>query len=240
MPVNGSTVEEFKRAAGYAAVDTFVRPDTCIGLGTGTTALWAIERAGELIAAGTPLRAVATSKSTEDLCRARSIPLRDLMDEPIDVAIDGADEVAADGSLTKGGGGALFREKAVALAARRFIVVVSEEKIVYRLGQFATPVEVVPFALAYVLQRLARLPQPPVVRRRMAADHAAPYVTDNGNALLDCEFGSIADPALLAAHVLALHGVVDVGLFVGLTDAVMVAGSGGVRRLDFARPAAED
>jgi len=236
--VSGSTVEEFKRAAGYAAIDAFVRPDTCIGLGTGTTARWAIERAGELVAAGTPLRAVATSKGTEDLCRARSIPLRDLMDEPIDVAIDGADEVAADGALTKGGGGALFREKAVALAARRFIVVVSEEKLVDRLGRFATPLEVVPFALDYVLQRLAALPHPPRVRRRMnSADTAAPYVTDNGNALLDCGFASIDDPAALAAALLALHGVVDVGLFVGLTDAVIVAGSAGVRRLDFARSA---
>jgi ribose 5-phosphate isomerase len=143
-------LDEGKRAAGFAAVDRFVRDQTCVGLGTGTTAFWAIERVGERVAAGERIRAVATSQATEELCRERGITLVAFGACEMDVAIDGADEVAADWSLTKGGGGALFREKAVALAARRFVVIVTPEKLVARLGAFPTPVEVVPYSLPYV------------------------------------------------------------------------------------------
>src|ERR1700738_50501 len=139
--------DEIKRAVGFAAVDRFVRAGTCIGLGTGSTAVWAVERVGERVAAGEQIVAVPTSAATEALCRARGIPLVALGERDIDVAIDGADEVAADWSLTKGGGGAMFREKAVALLARTFVVIVTPEKIVDRLAAFPTPVEVVPFTL---------------------------------------------------------------------------------------------
>lgn len=227
-------VDELKRAAGFAAVDRFVRPGTCIGLGTGSTARWAVERVGQLVRDGADLVAVATSAQTEALCRERGIPLAGLLDREIDVAIDGADEVAADGALTKGGGGALFREKAVALAARCFVVVVSAEKLVTHLGAFPTPVEVVPFALRWVEREIARQSPAARVRRRLRAD-GTPFVTDNGNAILDCAFGTIADPRSLATTLHAIHGVVDVGLFVGLTDAVIVAAVDGVRELAFRR-----
>ena len=138
--------EGAKRAVGFAAVDRYVAPHTCIGLGSGTTAFWAIERVGERVRAGEELVAVATSSVTERLCRERGIPLVPFGEREIAVAIDGADEVAADWSLTKGGGGALFREKAVALAAATFVVIVTREKLVTRLGAFPTPVEVVPFS----------------------------------------------------------------------------------------------
>jgi ribose 5-phosphate isomerase A len=227
-----TSVEDLKRAAGYAAVDRYVRPNTCIGLGTGSTARWAIERVGELVRDGAGIEAVATSGETERLCRERGIPLVGLLERELDVAIDGADEVAADGSLTKGGGGALFREKAVALAARRFVVIVSQEKLVARLGAFPTPVEVVPFALRYVEREIARL-RPPAKLERRSASGGGPFTTDNGNAILDCAFGTIDDPASLVQALTAIHGVVDAGLFVGLTDTVIVAGPEGVRELAF-------
>ena len=221
-----TTAEDLKRNAGFAAVDRFVRAGTCIGLGTGSTAHWAIVRAGERVAAGEQIAAVATSAATEALCRELGIPLVAFGARDIDVAIDGADEVAADGALTKGGGGALFREKAVALAARAFVVIVTPEKMVERLGAFPTPVEVVPDSLPYVEKAIAALGA--AVSRRGGTQ---PFVTDNGNAILDCRFGTIDDPAALDARLRDIHGVVTSGLFVGLTSAVLVGEPGGVRQV---------
>lgn len=222
-------VSEEKRAAGYAAVDRFVRPGmACIGLGTGSTAYFAIERVGERIKEGWNLSAVATSLETERLCRERGIRVVGLCEgPPIAVAIDGADEVAQDFSLTKGGGGALFREKAVALAAERFVVVVDESKLVARLGKFPLPVEVVPFTIRYVERELRRLC--PNVTQRM--HDGAPFVTDNGNYILDCAFGEIPAPAPLDSGLRSINGVVATGLFVGLTSHVLVGSSRGVTEL---------
>jgi len=225
--------EERKRAAGFAAVDRYVRADTCIGLGTGSTARWAVVRVGERVAAGERIVAVPTSIATERQCAELGIPLAGLGDCQIDVAIDGADEVASDWSLTKGAGGALFREKAVALAAKMFVVVVTPEKLVTRLGAFPTPVEVVPFALASVIGGITTaLPHARIKQRKT---DLAPFVTDNGNFILDCSLGPIADPEN-SDHVLrAVHGVVATGLFpAALTRAVLVADDHGVREL--ARP----
>jgi ribose 5-phosphate isomerase A len=215
--------ERGKRAVGYRAVDEFVRPGTCIGLGTGSTAHYAIERAGELVRGGATLRAVATSSLTERMCRERGIRLVALGDEPIDVAIDGADEVAADWSLIKGGGGALFREKAVALAARTFVVVVTDRKLVETLGAFPLPVEVVPFSARYVAREIEALGAD--VTPRLTGEEL--YASDNGNVILDCRFGPIADPAGLDRILRAFHGVVATGLFTRLTTTVLVARSNG-------------
>jgi ribose 5-phosphate isomerase A len=222
--------DDYKKAAGYAAVDRYVEADTCIGLGTGTTARWAIERVGERVAAGERIVAVATSAGTEQLCRERRIPLVGLSEREMAVAIDGADEVAADLSLTKGGGGALFREKAVALVAERYVVIVTEEKLVAYLGAFPTPLEVVPFSADYVAREVARLGASSVARR----GGETPYVTDNGNWILDCRFGRIADPRTLGHRLGVIHGVVGVGIFVGFTDVVVVAGPEGIRTLEAA------
>jgi len=220
--------DDLKRAAGFAAVDRYVRAGTCIGLGTGTTAHWAIVRVGERVAAGEEIVAVPTSEATAALCRELRIPLAAFGARAIDVAIDGADEVAADWSLTKGGGGAMFREKAVALAARTFVVIVTPEKLVDRLGAFPTPVEVVPYALPYVEREIATHLGATIARR----GGETPYVTDNGNALLDCAFGLIADPVGLDRALRDIHGVVATGLFASsLTAAVIVAAPDGVREL---------
>jgi ribose 5-phosphate isomerase A len=225
--------DEMKRAVAQAAVDRYVRDGTCIGLGTGTTAKWAVARVGERIAAGQRIVAAATSLQTERFCAEAGVPLVELGERPIDVAIDGADEVAADWSLTKGGGGALFREKAVALEAARFVVVVTADKLVPHLGAFPTPVEVVPFTSRVVARALAQAFPQATIRTRGGE---TPFVTDNGNHILDCAFGRIEDPAALEARIRAVHGVVDSGLFVGLTGAVLVGrADGSVDEL--ARPA---
>jgi ribose 5-phosphate isomerase A len=224
-----SEAEEAKRAVGFAAVERFVRGGSCIGLGTGTTANWAIERVGQRVAGGERIVAVATSVATEMLCRARGIPLTAFGTVEIEVAIDGADEVADDWSLTKGGGGAMFREKAVALAARAFVAIVTPEKLVAKLGAFPTPVEVVPFSVLPVGDAIAAAYPGARVRRRGGDE---PFVTDNGNAILDCAFGSIDDPVALDAALRGIHGVVATGLFApALTTTVLVAYPDGVREL---------
>jgi ribose 5-phosphate isomerase A len=221
--------DEAKRAVGFAAVDRYVHANTCIGLGTGSTARWAVERVGERVANGERIAAVPTSAVTERQCRERGIPLVALGECDIDVAIDGADEVAADWSLTKGAGGAQFREKAVALAARAFVVIVTPEKLVDKLGAFGTPVEVVPFTLV-VVKRAIEAAYPAVHVQRRGGD-ATPFVTDNGNAILDCAFGAIDDPAALDAMLRNIHGVVATGLFPSsITAAVLVADADGVVR----------
>jgi ribose 5-phosphate isomerase A len=220
---------EAKRRAGEAAVDRFVRDGACIGLGTGTTAYWAIKRVGERIGAGERISAVATSLGTEALCRELDIPVVPLLSAPIEVAIDGADEVAPDWALTKGGGGALFREKIVALAAARFVVIVDRSKLVEHLGAFPTPVEVVPFALPYVREKLHDA-YPNVEVHERATD-AGPFRTDNGNAILDCRFGAITDAAALDVALRTIEGVVVTGLFTDVADHVLVADPDGVTEL---------
>jgi ribose 5-phosphate isomerase A len=219
-----SPEERGKRAAGYHAADRFVRPDTCIGLGTGSTANFAIERVGEKVRAGFVVRVVPTSLETERRCREAGITLAAFGDESLDVAIDGADEVAPDLSLIKGGGGALFREKAVALAARAFVVIVTARKLVERLGAFPLPVEVVPYSTSYVAREIEALGAS--VRLRRGRDGKA-FVTDNGNAILDCEFGTIPAPGLLDRILREFHGVVCTGLFVGLTSRLVIANDDG-------------
>lgn len=222
------SADALKRAAGEAAVERYVRDGMCIGLGTGTTAYYAIRRVGARIADGESIAAVASSVQTERLCRQAGIPVLDLLARPIAVAIDGADEVTPLFALTKGGGGALFREKSLALAAEQFVVIVDESKLVEKLGAFATPVEVVPFALPWVEHEIRAAYPGVVVNRRGSPE---PFVTDNGNAILDCRFGPIDDPAVREAELRAIHGVVDAGLFNNLTDTVLVASQGGIREL---------
>jgi len=225
--------EERKRAVGFAAVDRYVRAETCIGLGTGSTARWGVVRVGERVAAGERIVVIATSVATERQCRELGIPLVAFGDREMDVAIDGADEVAADWSLTKGAGGAMFREKAVALAAKTFVVIVTPEKLVKQLGAFPTPVEVVPFALPTVISGIrAALPHAQIKQRKTGSEAV---ITDNGNAILDCSLGAIADPEVADIALRAIHGVVATGLFpAALTKAVLVADDDGVREL--ARP----
>ncbi len=219
--MHGTDEEHAKRAVALHAVDAYVTTDGCIGLGSGSTMRYAIERVGELVAGGARIRAVATSHETERLCRDAKIPLVAFGDEPIDIAIDGTDEIDPQWSLVKGGGGALFREKAVALSARTFVVIATDRKCVDRLGRFPLPVEVVPFSTAFVAREIEALGAN-VILRRSGYDGRA-FVSDNGNAILDCGFGAIASAQILDRILREIHGVVSTGLFIGLASAVFVS-----------------
>ena len=226
-----------KRAAGYAAVDRYVRDGTCVGLGTGTTAYWAIERVGRRVASGERIEAVATSSETERLCRQLHIPLVSLLERPMPVAIDGADEVAPDWSLTKGGGGALFREKTVALSCERYVVIVTEPKLVPALGSFPLPIEIVPYAAPLVKREVER--QFGGIRIVRRGTEPQPFVTDNDNWIFDCHFGRIADPRGLDEALRDIHGVVSTGIFYGIAADVLVGDPGGrVRSLPRSESAA--
>jgi ribose 5-phosphate isomerase A len=229
MPQDPQTA--LKAAAAERAVD-FVQSGMVVGLGTGSTAIFATRRIGALLRDGT-LRDIIgfpTSKATAAEARALGIPLLD-EDCPrsIDLTIDGADEVDPQLDLIKGGGGALLREKIVAEASRREVIVVDESKLSPVLGtRFALPVEVIPFGWRSQMRFLESLGGHPVVRQ--AAD-GTPYRTDQGNLILDCAFGPIAQPRALADQLAARAGLVEHGLFIGITSDLIVAGTQGIRHL---------
>ena len=230
-------VDELKRRAATRAVDDEVRSGMVVGLGTGSTAIHATRRIGELLACGelSDVTGVPTAVETADEARRVGIPLlSDDLPWEIDVTIDGADEVDPGLDLIKGGGGALLREKLVAQASAREVIVVDGSKCTPRLGtRFALPVEVVDFGLATTRRAIESLGATVVVRGGSAATPA--YRTDQGNLILDCDFGPIADAEELAAELSALAGVVEHGLFLGIADALVVARESGVDVVD--RPA---
>ena len=212
---------EAKRRAGERAVE-FVEDGMAVGLGTGTTAYWAVERLGERVRAGLRVRCVPTSRRTEEQARRLGIPLINLGEvSELDIAIDGADEIGPGLALIKGGGGALLREKLVASAARRFVVAADASKKVEVLGRFPLPVEVVPFAWELTARRVASVVNVEPALRREAGGET--YVTDNGNFILDCRCGRIPDPARTERELKALVGVVECGLFVGMAGCAVVA-----------------
>jgi len=212
-----------KRAAGRAAAD-LVPDGAVIGLGTGSTVAFVLERLAERTAEGLRVRGVPTSEDTARKARALGLELIGLDDvERLDLTIDGADEVDADKNLIKGGGGALLREKIVAAASREMIVVVSDNKLVDRLGAFRVPVEVLAFGQRQTAAALRALGARVELRRR----DGAVVLTDNDNLVLDCDFGPIADPARLEREIDAIPGVIESGLFVGLAGRVLVGDRSG-------------
>jgi ribose 5-phosphate isomerase A len=220
-----ASADELKAQAAEHAL-RLVRPGMVLGLGTGSTARHFIAGVGRLVAAGTPLAGVPTSAASAEQARALGIELLDELPGPIDLAVDGADEVDARLDLVKGRGGALFREKVVAAAARRFVVICEESKLVERLGVGVLPVEVSPFLWRETARRLAALG----AGWQLRGGEAAPFFTDNGNLVLDLTLpGGIPDPPALAARIRAVVGVVEHGLFLGLASAAILAGPGGVR-----------
>jgi len=213
-----------KRRAGESAADLATDGMT-VGLGTGSTAAHAIRALGRAVDAGLDIEGVATSHGARQLAREVGVPLTPLAAvESVDLAVDGADEVAGD-ALVKGGGGAHAREKVVDAAADRFVVVVDSTKVAESLSR-PVPVAVLPAARGTVAARLRAAGGSPTLRAAERKD--GPVVTDNGNLVFDCEFGPIAEPAELAAALSALPGVVEHGLFVGLADRIHVGGPDGV------------
>lgn len=208
-----------KQAAGYRAAE-WVKDGMTIGLGTGSTAYYAIEKIGEMVSQGLRIRAIATSNASEDLARKYNIPLISAAEvDHLDLAIDGADEVNPGMALIKGGGGALLREKLVAIHSDKFIVIADNGKMVSSLGQFKLPIEIIPFTYEWTLKLLESKYDVPFELRRNGDEL---YVTDNGNFIVDAAFGVIGSPATLAEELKEITGVVEHGLFVGIADTVII------------------
>jgi len=224
-------LELLKQAAADLAVE-FVRPGMLVGLGAGSTAILAVRRLGEWFQAGRlpGILGIPCSQQIEHEALRLGLPLTTLEDHPvIDLTIDGADEVDPELNLIKGGGGALLREKIVAQASQREIIVVDESKLSPALGtHWAVPVEVVPFGWSSQAAFLQSLHAQVKVR---LGDNGVPFKTDQGNLILDCHFGPLVDPAGLAAQLNGRAGIVEHGLFIGLASDVIVAGKDGCRHL---------
>jgi len=221
--MDDGAIEAAKRRAGERAAEAVSDGDV-VGLGTGSTAAFAIRAIGDRVDAGLDVRGIPTSYQAADLAREAGIPRCTLADATPDVAIDGADQVA-EGGLLKGGGAAHAREKVVDAAADRFLVVADERKAVPVLDG-PVPVEVLPDAAPTVREAVEGLGGEPV--RRDAERKDGPVVTDNGNLVLDCRFGAIEEPAGLAADLDGVPGVVAHGIFVDLADVVYVGTGDGV------------
>ena len=225
-------VEAQKRAAAARAIE-LVQPGMRLGLGTGSTAKHFVELLAQRVRNGLEVIAVPTSEATRLDAERLGVPLTTLDATPeLDLTVDGADEIAPDLTLIKGGGGALLREKIVACASTRMIVIADDSKWVPVLGRFALPVEVVPFGLAATRRRIETAAVAagcagPALLRRGSDGHA--FVTDSGHWILDASFGQIADPKSLADRLDAITGVVEHGLFIGVAHAVVLAGAAGVR-----------
>jgi ribose 5-phosphate isomerase A len=215
--------DELKKVAAEKAVE-LVQDGMLLGLGSGTTARYFTEGVGRLVAEGMKVRGVPTSRATAELAAENGIPIVTEFIGVIDIAVDGADEVDQALNLIKGRGGALFREKLVASASKRFIVVVDESKVVKQLGVGVLPVEVLPFLWRTTAERLAALGASLKVR----GGEETPYVTDNGNLILDLTFeGGVKDASGVADALKKTAGVVEHGLFIGMTDTCIVAGPDG-------------
>ncbi len=221
-------MDEQKRRAALGSLE-YLRSGMTLGLGTGSTAAVMIELLGERVRAGFEVRGVATSEVTGQLAARHGVPVISLAQAgQLDLTIDGADEVDGELFLIKGGGGALLREKIVASLSRQVIVIVDASKRVDRLGRFPLPVEVVPFAAQALVPRLAAFG---CVTRLRGVGNGDPFLTDEGNHIVDCSFASIADPRALAQALNAMPGVVEHGLFIDMADRVIVGTADGVEEL---------
>ena len=229
------SADTYKRAAAARAVD-FVRSGMRLGLGTGSTAAHFVELLAERVRTGLDVLAVPTSEATRALAEKLGIPLTTLDETPeLDLTVDGADEIAPDLTLIKGGGGALLREKIVAAASARMVVIADDSKWVSMLGRFPLPIEITPFGaqatrLAAEAAAAAAGSPGPIQLRRDRGGHA--FVTDGGHWLLDAQLQRIADPPALARSLADVPGVMEHGLFIDLAQTAILAGPEGVRLVE--------
>ncbi|MGA9797394.1 MAG: ribose-5-phosphate isomerase RpiA [Terriglobales bacterium] len=208
-----------KEAAARASL-RFVHDGDIVGLGTGSTAAYAVRFLGEKVKAGLKIRGIPTSVHTQEAATSLGIPLTTLDEvQQIDVTIDGADEVGPQLQLIKGGGGALLREKIVASASRQFVIIADSSKQVPILGKFPVPVEVIKFAEALVAKKIAAMGAQVKVR---VDSSGKKFITDEGNHILDCHFGQIPDPPALARKLETTPGVVEHGLFIGMANIALI------------------
>src|SRR5947199_6133977 len=224
MTIEQAEVEAQKKAVADRALE-LVRPGTVVGLGTGSTARYFIAGLAERVRAGLEVRAVATSAESRRLAEEGQIPTTERIDGSLDLAVDGADEIDPTINCLKGRGGALLREKIVAVASRRFVLIADESKLVGRLGRGPVPIEVLPFlwgATSRSIESLGGRPQ-----LRMASGR--PFTTDNGNLILDTTFGAVDAQPGVAIH--AIPGVLEHGLFFRIAPAAIVGSATGLRIL---------
>jgi ribose 5-phosphate isomerase A len=222
------TQDDAKRMAARRALE-YVEDGMLLGLGSGTTSTMFIQELGERVKQGLRVRGIATSTASQQLAESLSIPITNFDKSPVlDLAVDGADEVGPGLALIKGGGGALLREKIVASAARRFIVIADSSKLVDHLGRFPLPVEVIQMALPIVTRKLAAFGVNPKLRHRPDGSR---YITDEGNYILDCVCGEIVNPAKTAAEIRGIAGVVEHGLFLGMASLALIASDQGVMKV---------
>jgi ribose 5-phosphate isomerase A len=211
--------DQEKEAAARASL-RFVRDGDIVGLGTGSTAVYAVRFLGERVKAGLKIRGIPTSVHTQELATSLGIPLTTLDEvQEIDVTIDGADECDPQLRLIKGGGGALLREKIVASATRKFVIIADSSKQVPVLGKFPVPVEVIKFAETLVAKKITAMGAAVKVR---ADATGRKFITDEGNHILDCHFGQIPDPPALARKLETTPGVVEHGLFIGMASIALI------------------
>lgn len=222
--------EQLKELAGIKATE-YVKDGMIVGLGTGSTVKYSIIKIGEIIKNdGLDILGIPTSVHTKKLAKEYNIPLTTLEDHPeIDLTIDGADEVDSNLNLIKGGGGALTREKIIAYHSKKMIVVVDDSKIVKSLGiNSPVPVELIKFSWTATQKAIEQLEC--VTELRKIMEH--PFLTDNGNYILDSDFGRIQNPEELEKNLNLIPGVVENGLFVGLADVAIVGGKQGITTLE--------
>src|ERR1700719_3275952 len=212
---------DLEKAAAARASLRFVRDGNIVGLGTGSTAAYAVRFLGERVHTGLKIRGIPTSVQTKELAASIRIPLTTLDDfQQIDVTIDGADEFDPQLRLIKGGGGALLREKIIASASRQVVIIADSSKQVAVLGKFPLPVEVIPFARPLIARKITALGATVKLRQDAKGN---PFVSDEGHHILDCSFGQIPDPPALARTLSDMPGVVEHGLFIDLATVVLVA-----------------
>lgn len=227
--------EDYKRQAAEAAL-AYVETGMRLGLGTGSTAAHFVTLLGRRVAEGLDCICVPTSEATRKQAAGLNIRLATLDEEPmLDLTIDGADEIDSELRLIKGGGGALLREKIVAVASERLLIIADHTKLVDKLGRFPLPIEVVPFGLKATQQLIVDLAADVgcdgPIRLRKGVD-GKPFVTDNGNHILDCSFTELDDAEALEDALSLVPGIVETGLFIGIADRALVAGPGGVSLLE--------
>ena len=228
------TDKALKESAARAALD-LVEDGMLLGLGTGSTASCFVDALGRKVAEGLVVLCVPTSEATRAQAERLNIPLTTLDQTPqLDLTVDGADEIDDQLRLIKGGGGALLREKIVATASNRMAVIADASKMVVTLGRFPLPVEVVPFGFASTLRMIEAMTAQAgcegEIRQRQKKD-GAPFITDQGNYVVDCALGVIAEPEVLAFALKRIPGVVEHGLFLGVADLAIVASKEGVETL---------
>jgi ribose 5-phosphate isomerase A len=217
---------EPKQAAALRALEE-VEGGMLLGLGTGSTAAYFIDALGERFRGGLQVTAVATSKASAEQAGGFGIPLLENVDRPIDLTVDGADQIDPRLNLVKGLGGALLREKVVAAASNRMMVIATEDKLVPRLDHGPLPVEVLPLLWERTAATISALGLEPSLRPA----GQAPFISDNGNLILDCQLNGALEPAQLAAALDAIPGVIGHGLFLGIATEAAIAGPDRVRVL---------